>query len=96
MDDVADACIFLMENYNESHIINIGAGNDVSIAELANLIKDTIRYTGEIKFDSTKPDGMPRKALDNSRIATMGWKSKISVKQGLDFTYNWFLEHYGK
>lgn len=77
VDDLADACLFLMERYDRSEIINIGVGKDISIKELAELIKDVVGFQGEIRFDHTKPDGTPRKLLDVSRIAALGWKANI-------------------
>jgi GDP-L-fucose synthase len=83
VDDLADACLFLMEKHNDSGIINVGVGEDLSIKELALLIKDTVGYQGELKFDSSKPDGTPKKLLDISKIANMGWKAKVSLKEGM-------------
>ncbi|MCX6774737.1 MAG: NAD-dependent epimerase/dehydratase family protein [DPANN group archaeon] len=92
VDAVADACIFLMEIYNSSDVINVGTGNDLSIGELAKLVKDVVSYNGEIKFDTSKPDGMPRKALDSSRLAEKGWKYNSDITQGLKKTYEWYLK----
>jgi GDP-L-fucose synthase len=91
-DDMAEACIFLMENYDSSEIINIGTGEDITIRELAVLISEVIRYKGEIRWDNTKPDGTPQKLLDVSRLHSMGWKHKTSLKDGLRFTYQDFLK----
>jgi GDP-L-fucose synthase len=91
VDNLADACMFLMENYSSSDIINIGPGNDMPVSELANLIKEIVGYKGEIKFDTTKPDGMPRKYLDNSKLSSLGWKCKINIREGLSRTYSWYL-----
>jgi GDP-L-fucose synthase len=93
VDDLADACVFLMENYNSSEIVNIGTGTDRTIRELALLIKDVVGYKGEIRFDPGKPDGMPRKLVDVSRITAMGWKPSISLREGLEATYAWLLEN---
>jgi len=93
VDDLADACLFLMHNYNSSEIINIGTGKDLSIAELAYLIKDIIEYDGNIIFDTSKPDGTPRKLLDVSKLFNMGWKPKISLEEGIRSTYSWYQEH---
>ncbi|MCS6821805.1 MAG: GDP-L-fucose synthase [Microscillaceae bacterium] len=82
-DDLADACLFLMKNYNESGIINIGVGKDISIKDLALLIKRLVGYEGEIVFNTTKPDGTPRKLLDVSKLHALGWKHKISLEQGI-------------
>lgn len=91
VDDLADACIFLMNNYNESEIVNIGAGEDISIRELSEMIKKIVGFEGEIVNDATKPDGTPRKLLDVSRLHQLGWKHKISLKDGIKDTYDWFL-----
>jgi GDP-L-fucose synthase len=93
VDDVADACLFLMENYNSSEIINIGSGNDISIRDLALLMADVVGFEGEIRFDPSKPDGMPRKWLDVTRITELGWTPSISLRAGLASTYQWYLEH---
>ncbi len=82
-DDLADACYFLMKNYNDSKIINIGTGEDISILELANLIKKIIDYKGEIITDTSKPDGTPRKLMDVSKINSLGWKAKIGLEEGI-------------
>ena len=91
VDDVVDACLFLMDNYNSSEIINIGSGVDILIGELAELIKDVVGYEGEIVYDTTKPDGMPRKLLDNTIITSLGWKAKVSIREALEETYRWYL-----
>ena len=90
-DDLADACIFLMNHYNDYGWINIGSGEEVSIAELAQLVKDTVGYKGELIFDTTKPDGTPRKLLDVSKIHALGWKHKTSLKEGITIAYQDFL-----
>lgn len=93
VDDLADACLFLMNNYDQSEIINAGCGKDISIKELALLIRDIVGFTGEIAFDESKPDGTPRKVLDISRIKKMGWEPKISFEEGMGQTYEWYKEH---
>lgn len=93
VDDLADACLFLMSNYNSSEIINIGTGKDLSIAELAYLIKDIVGYDGNIIFDTSKPDGTPRKLLDVSKLFNMGWKPRITLEEGIRSTYSWYQEH---
>ncbi|MFC1929133.1 GDP-L-fucose synthase family protein [Chloroflexota bacterium] len=90
VDDLADACIFLMNNYGESEMINIGSGEDLSIRELARLISDVIAFKGEVIFDESKPNGMPRKLLDNSKISKLGWSPKISLEKGIRQTYQWY------
>ncbi|MBC7947012.1 MAG: GDP-L-fucose synthase [Chitinophagaceae bacterium] len=91
-DDLADACVFLMKQYNEKLFVNIGTGEEVSIKELANLIKGVVGFEGEIKFDTTKPDGTPRKLMDSGRLHSMGWKHRISLGEGLKRTYPFFIE----
>jgi GDP-L-fucose synthase len=93
VDDLADAAIFLMENYNGEEIINAGTGTDLSIQALAQLIKDITQYKGEIKFDPSIPDGTPRKLLDISRIEKLGWRPKVSLREGLFATYQWFVKN---
>ncbi len=90
-DDLAEACLFLMEKYNEKEIINIGCGADVSIKELAELVKEIIGYTGKLVFDTTKPDGTPRKLLDVSKIHALGWQHKTALKDGMKTAYQDFL-----
>lgn len=88
VDDLADACCFLMENYNEPTIINVGIGTDISIYDLAQLIKRIVGYKGEIKRDLTKPDGTPRKLMDVSKLNLLGWKASIRLEQGIEMIYN--------
>ena len=83
VDDLADACFFLLQNYNEAGILNIGWGEDVSIKEIAELIAAEVGYKGSLVFDTTKPDGTPRKLLDTSKINNLGWKPSISLKEGI-------------
>ncbi len=90
VDDLADACIFLMNNYNNPEIVNIGTGKDISIEELASLIKEAAGYKGEIVFDTAKPDGTPRKLLDVSRLSAIGWKYKTSLREGIAKTLEWY------
>ena len=90
VDDLADACLFLMEHYQESDIINVGVGWDLSIRELAELIAAVTGFKGRISFDTTKPDGTPRKLLDVSRLTTLGWQARIHLEEGLRGTYRWF------
>jgi len=92
VDDCAAACVYLLENYSESEIINIGVGQDLSILELARLVKSTVGFEGELTFDSSKPDGAPRKLLDVTKINSLGWEASISLKEGVMSTYQWFLE----
>ncbi len=90
VDDLADACVFLMNNYNDGEIVNIGVGKDVSIQELASIIKEEVGYEGQIVFDSTKPDGTPKKLLDVTKLNNLGWTAKTSLREGLRKTINWF------
>ena len=90
-DDLADACVFLMQNYYDDEIINIGVGEDVSIKELSHLIAKVIGFKGKLTYDPNYPDGTPRKLLDVSRLAAMGWNPQITLKEGLEKTYDWFI-----
>jgi GDP-L-fucose synthase len=96
VDDLADALLFLMEHYDSEEIINVGVGEDITIQKLAELIKEVVGYEGEIVFDPSKPDGMPRKLLDVSRLQALGWSPSISLKEGLRQTYRWYVEHEGE
>lgn len=87
VDDLADACLFLMEQYNEPELINIGTGTDISIKDLVLLIMKIAGYTGEIKFDSAKPDGTPRKLMDVTKLMALGWKPKITLEEGIAMVY---------
>ena len=93
-DDLGEACVFLMKNYNSSEIINIGTGEDITIKNLTNLVVEVIGYQGKIQWDTTKPDGTPQKLLDVSRLNNSGWKHKISLETGLKLTYNDFLKKF--
>lgn len=93
VDDLADACVFLMERYDADQPVNIGWGEDISIRELARLVQEVVGHAGELQFDTSKPDGTPRKLLDVSRLNALGWKPKISLREGIGATYRWFLEH---
>ena len=92
VDDLADACVFLMQNYNEAEIVNVGWGKDMSIAELASLMKDVVEYPGSIEFDASKPDGTPRKLLDTTRLTSLGWQPSTQLADGIASTYKWFQE----
>ena len=92
--DLADACVFLMNNYNKSKIINIGTGKDISIKQLAEIIKNTVNYSGTIKWDTNKPEGTPRKLLNVKKLHNIGWKHKISLKKGIKNTYEWYKKNY--
>ncbi len=86
-DDLADACFYLMQNYNEPGLVNIGVGEDISIKDLALLVKKTVGFSGELKFDTTKPDGTPRKLMDVSKLHSFGWKHKINLTEGVAAVY---------
>jgi GDP-L-fucose synthase len=96
VDDVADACVFLIDNYNDYGPINVGCGKDVTIYDLAYLVKNIVGFKGEIVWDSSRPDGMPRKVLDVDKIVTLGWSTKIYLEDGIDRTYAWYLKEYGE
>lgn len=90
-DDLAEACYFLMQTYNDAHLINVGTGHDLSIQDLALLIKEVVGYDGELVFDSSKPDGTPRKLMDVSKLHAQGWVHKVDLKEGLELTYKDYL-----
>lgn len=92
-DDLANACVFLMDNYEGNDIVNIGVGQDITIKELAEKIKEIVGFEGGIKFDTSKPDGTPRKLVDVTRINQLGWKAKTSLDSGLKIAYEWFLDN---
>jgi GDP-L-fucose synthase len=94
IDDLAEALVFLMNNYNESQIVNVGVGEDISIEELAYTIKDIVDFNGKIFFDTSKPDGTPRKLLDVSKLSNLGWEAKTSLEEGIKQTYEWFKINY--
>ncbi len=91
-DDLADACFFLMQEYNEPGFVNIGVGGDIEIRELANLIKKITGYTGEIRNDLSKPDGTPRKLMDSSRLYQLGWKPKTTLEEGIRKVYSEYVK----
>lgn len=91
-DDLAEACVFLMENYEDPQLINVGTGEEVSILELAKLIAKIVGYTGKITFDATKPDGTPRKLMDSSRLHALGYRHKVSLREGIRVTYEDYLK----
>jgi GDP-L-fucose synthase len=92
VDDLAEACLFLLSHYDRPEIVNVGWGQDVSIAELAHTIAGVVGFTGTFVFDSSKPDGTPRKLLDTSRLTTLGWRPSISLESGIRSTYEWYLQ----
>jgi GDP-L-fucose synthase len=95
VDDLADACVFLMARYEDERHINVGTGEDLSIRELAEMIRDIVHPNAKLTFDPSKPDGMPRKLLDVSRLRALGWTHRIALGEGIERTYRWFVEHQG-
>ena len=93
VDDLADAILWLLQNYDQKQFLNVGTGQDMSIRELAEAIKSVVGYEGELVFDATKPDGMPKKLLDVSKIYAAGWRHTISFEDGLRRTYDWYLSN---
>jgi GDP-L-fucose synthase len=100
VDDLADACLFLMERYDTEietdrglSLVNVGAGDDISIRELGDLIRGIVGYEGEIVWDASKPDGTPRKLLDVSKMSNLGWRASISLSDGIRKTYDWYVAH---
>ena len=93
VDDLADACLFLLREYDDPEIINIGVGEDLSIAELAGMVRDVVGFQGEIVYDASKPDGTPRKLVDTSKINSLGWQAKTALREGIENTYRWFLDN---
>jgi len=92
VDDLADACLFLMSDYEDERIINVGWGTDVSIAELAGMIAETVGFDGRLRFDASKPDGTPRKLLDVTRLRALGWRPAIPLEAGIARTYEWYVD----
>ena len=93
VDDLADACVFLMDHYDGAQHVNVGTGEDLSIRELAETVRDAVYPAAQLTFDTSKPDGMPRKLLDVSKLHALGWRHRIGLKEGVASTYQWFLEH---
>ncbi len=93
VDDMADACIFLMDNYSGDECVNVGFGYDITIKELGEKIKEVVGFKGKIVYDSSKPDGTPRKLLDSSKLFSMGWKPKVDIMEGLKLTYDDYLKN---
>lgn len=96
VDDLADAALFLMQHYDSEVIINIGVGKDIRIRELAELVKEVVGYPGAIQFDTSKPDGTLQKLLEVSRLQALGWQARISLRAGIESTYQWYLAHQGQ
>jgi GDP-L-fucose synthase len=92
VDDCASACLYLMDHYNDLEIINIGVGKDLSIADLARLVREVVGYEGEIVFDRSKPDGTPRKLVDVTKLELLGWRAATSLEDGIRHTYDWYVK----
>lgn len=92
-NDLGSACVFLMNNYNDSEIINIGTGEDIAMKDLLEIVKEVVGYEGNVVWDTTKPDGTPRKVMDVSKIHALGWKHSIDVRDGVRLAYEWYKEH---
>jgi GDP-L-fucose synthase len=95
VDDLADACLFLMRSYDGQELVNVGWGEDVSIRELAQLVSAVVGFSGRLEFDATRPDGTPRKLLDVGRMGALGWSPRVQLQEGIESTYRWFVEHSG-
>jgi GDP-L-fucose synthase len=93
VDDLAAACVFLMENYDSPELVNVGCGQDITIRQLSELVAKVVGYTGKVEWDSTKPDGTPRKLLNVSKLNGLGWKASTPLEDGLRATYQWWLEN---
>jgi GDP-L-fucose synthase len=93
VDDLADACLFLMQRYDDEIWINVGSGSEIAIAELATLVAKIVGYRGDLRFNRSKPDGTPRKLLDSSKLGALGWKPRVSLESGIEQTYRWYLQH---
>ena len=91
VDDLAAACLVLLDKYDDDVAVNVGSGQEISIADLATLVSEIVGFSGQIEFDSSKPDGTPRKLLENSRLAALGWAPNVSLREGIETTYEWFL-----
>jgi GDP-L-fucose synthase len=96
VDDLGAAAVFLMENYSDEAFVNVGVGSDVSIRELADIVKEVTGFQGRIVQDTSKPDGTPRKLMDVSRLDSLGWKAQVELREGVAQTYAWFVEHYAQ
>jgi GDP-L-fucose synthase len=93
VDDLADACLYLMTHYDEGDLVNVGWGEDVTIRELAEMITRIVGFKGVLTFDASRPDGTPRKLLDTARLSALGWKPRIALEEGLRATYAWYMQH---
>lgn len=96
VDDMADACVHLMKTYNDSSIVNIGTGEDITILEVARMIADKVGYQGRLEFDASKPDGTPKKLLDVSKLTSLGWKAKVPLERGIERSIEWYRQNIAK
>jgi GDP-L-fucose synthase len=96
VDDLADACTFVMKHYSQSGFLNIGTGQDITIAQFAELVADVVGYRGRLVFDTSRPDGVPQKLLDVSKLAQLGWRAKTPLREGIALAYNDFLAGGGR
>jgi GDP-L-fucose synthase len=94
VDDLADACVFVMRKYSDALHLNVGTGQDLTIRELAEMVRNAVHPSARLVFDSSKPDGAPRKLLDVTRLHALGWRHRISLREGIRSTYDWFVAHY--
>ena len=94
MDDMADACVFLMENYDGEEHINIGTGEEISIKDLAQFVKKIVDFDGELVFDNSMPDGTPKKLTDVSKLHNLGWKHKVKLNKGIELSYEWYKKNF--
>jgi GDP-L-fucose synthase len=94
VDDLADACVFLMNTYDDLPHVNVGTGEDLTIRELVEMVRDIVYPESHVNFDATKPDGMMRKQLDVTRLRELGWTHRIPLRSGIETTYRWFLDHH--
>ena len=95
-DDMADACVYLMNKYSGEDFVNIGTGEDISITDFATMVADVVGYDGSFEYDTSRPDGTPRKLVDVTRLTDLGWQSKISLREGVERTYAWYIENEGE
>jgi len=96
VDDLADALLFLMQNYSDHSHVNVGVGHDLTIRELAGMVQSVVRFEGELVFDASKPDGTPRKLVDTGLINSLGWQARIPLEEGLAAVYAWFVVHHAE
>ena len=96
VDDLADACLFLMRRYDASEHVNVGTGEDLTIRELAEMVRDVVHPGASLAFDTSKPDGTPKKLLDVSRLHALGWRHRIGLREGIESSYRWFLENHDR